>query len=147
MMTVSGKYDCLFWSCDHVVVAKSIPTTRDGVPYKILIMFPTEKLMSRYPELVNKDILDYSIMTEGVGVFYREYPSEYIIELFDNPDSPWLIGLCNFDGSVVLDNKLKVMADRLKTMQSVLNAERGENSMLREELKESKSRIAELKED
>lgn len=141
----SAKYDCLFWSCDHVVVARVIPTTKKGVPHYTLVMFPTDELMLKYPDIVNEKTLDYGLMEDGLGVFEKTYPAEYVIKRLENPESPWLIVLCDFDGSLNIRHDLQLKAFENKNLQSLNNSLLTENERLREELKDARNYEFELR--
>ena len=132
----------LFWSGDEAVVLRVVDTTKRGIPHKALIMIASEQLKWRYPDLIKEEELDYSITEEGT--FVREYPSEYVFDLTTNPENPWIIVLCNFDGSIVIDNILKETKRKLIVLQDQINTLLTENQRLREELKEAKSYILDV---
>lgn len=140
-----NEYNAIFWSGDYVVIADIVPVTKDGVSHSMLIMYPSEELMSRYPELVNEDTLNYETTKDGLGVFVKEYPEDYIIYKLDNPRFPLIIVLCNFDGSLSIDTEIQKKSFKLKNIRSTMDSVLVENERLREELKEARSYEFELK--
>lgn len=130
----------LFWSGDICVLFKQIPTTRNGVPHTKFMLFSNDSIESRYPDVVNEDTLDYEI--RGEGLFIKEYPEQFIHRC---SGEEWYIMLCNFDGSLILDNELKVKSLEIKSLESVIDSLSNENESLREKLKTARSHSEELK--
>lgn len=106
-------------------------------------MVPDEFTINRYPDLINFDSLDFS--EHDLGEFVKEYPSEFVIPLLENPESPWYLVLCNFDGSISLDHEIKVLKSKITTLESMLNDSAIENKSLRERLKKTKLQLGDLK--
>lgn len=133
----------LFWSGDVGVVVRDRPISVSGVKFILYAFFPTEQLKWRYPDTVNDEFLKFDI--SEVGMIFRAYPAEYIIPLTSNPESPWLLGLCNFDGSITFDHDIKVKSQKVISLESVIDSLTTENHRLRRKLKEARSYSKELK--
>lgn len=131
----------LFWSEDEVIVIRMVDTFKNNVPHKKVVMIVSDQMLWRYPDIVNEETMNYEVTDEGV--FVKEYPSEYVIPS-SNPENPWIIFLCNFDGSIGVEHEIKRMSKKVTTLESINTSLETENHQLREDLKEARLRLKEL---
>lgn len=131
----------LFWSGDEVTVLRIIDVIKGGVPHKKLFMILSDQVKWRYPNLITDKTLNYDIT--DVGVFIKSYPASYF-KFCDNPETPWYIILCNFDGSIGVDHDVQISRDKLVQLQNLITTLKQENHVLRQELKTARMYLDEL---
>lgn len=95
---------------DHVVIQ-----TKEGPKFKIhMILY--DKTLERYgwvQESIKMEEKDYPRNS-----IVRAYPIDHIIVLTPSPYNQWWFGLCNIDGTMVIDTKLQEMSAKMTRMRS-----------------------------
>jgi len=121
----------IFWSGDRAVFVREVPITRGNVQYSGIYMILDEQTIWRYG-ITNAD-LDYSL--SSYGMYYAEYPTQYIKNKSLNPENPMYVSLCNFDGSITLDSEIHMLNHEIKTLKQEIDRLLVSNEILQGRLK------------
>lgn len=107
----------VFASGDFAFYYRHMQLTRDGVPYLRIFMIPWETTRYKYAHLI---VPERTLRTEEtvLGLFYFEYPAEYVIPISFDQENPVFWILCNFDGSLSnFNNIMRTKSDKIIQLQ------------------------------